>query len=127
MEVQPNNSIGFVYLIINRTTNRKYIGKKVFKYRNGKNSGWLNYVGSNKTLKEHAKRGDTLERIVLHLCSTQAELSYLEAHEQFKRFVLSGDTYYNEAISVRIKQHDYLTEKIDKLKKGANYEQMDFV
>lgn len=116
MEVQPNNSIGFVYLIRNRTTSRNYIGKKVFRFSNGKSSGWLTYVGSNKTLKEHARRGDVIERVVLHLCRTKAELSYFEAHEQFTRFVLSGDDYYNEAISVRIKQHDYLAERINRLK-----------
>ena len=61
---------GFVYLITNITTDRRYVGKKLFHFRHkkvvkGKNrwltklSDWDNYYGSNDKLKQDVDRKST--------------------------------------------------------------------
>lgn len=108
---------GFVYLIEDRTTGKKYIGKKFFtkassKQVNGKRkkirktSDWLNYWGSNTTLQEEVKiKGvGAYTRNILHLCRSKAECSYYEAYEIFTRKALISDTYFNEWISCRIRK-----------------------
>ena len=110
--------MGFVYLITDLTTNRKYIGKKLFwntrklKPLKGKTrrrtqvveSNWKNYYGSNEELQQlvensHAQR---FEREILHLCTKKGIMSYLEAREQFDRNVLLSDEYYNNFIGCKI-------------------------
>jgi hypothetical protein len=58
------DNVGFVYLITNKENNKKYIGKKLFKFtrtkkrKNKRNvkvlkdSDWLSYYGSNEELKK---------------------------------------------------------------------------
>ena len=114
----PKKYMGFVYLITDLTTNRKYIGKKLFwntrklKPLKGKTrrrtqvveSNWKNYYGSNEELQQlvensHAER---FEREILHLCEKKGIMSYLEAREQFDRNVLLSDEYYNNFIGCKI-------------------------
>ena len=114
----PKKYMGFVYLITDLTTNRKYIGKKLFwntrklKPLKGKTrrrtqiveSNWQNYYGSNEELQQlvetsHAER---FEREILHLCEKKGIMSYLEAREQFDRNVLLSDEYYNNFIGCKI-------------------------
>ena len=114
----PKEYMGFVYLITDLTTNRKYIGKKLFwntrklKPLKGKTrrrtqvveSNWKNYYGSNEELQQlvensHAER---FEREILHLCTKKGIMSYLEAREQFDRNVLLSDEYYNNFIGCKI-------------------------
>ena len=114
----PKIYMGFVYLITDLTTNRKYIGKKLFwntrklKPLKGKTrrrtqvveSNWKNYYGSNEELQQlvensHAQR---FEREILHLCTKKGIMSYLEAREQFDRNVLLSDEYYNNFIGCKI-------------------------
>ena len=109
---------GFVYMITNRATGRKYIGKKFFwskktlpitKTRKRRKrllveSDWKNYYGSNVHLNEEVKEigKDVFYREILHLCKTKGECAYLEAKEQFARDVLISDKYYNGIINCRI-------------------------
>lgn len=111
------DNVGFVYLITNLNTGKKYIGKKLFKFTRRKKvkdrvnrkvvvkeSDWMDYYGSNKLLKEEVKTGnkDDYKREILHLCASKAVCSYLEAKEQFVRDVLYDDDYYNSWISCKI-------------------------
>lgn len=120
----PDDCVGFVYLITNTSTNRKYVGKKlakfskttykVIKLKNGTkkkkkirskiDSDWLEYYGSSEELnKDVLYLGkDNFSREILFYCRSKAECSYVEAREQFMRVVLESDNYYNAQISCRI-------------------------
>ena len=109
---------GFVYLITNLTDNRKYIGKKLAKFkttkpplkgkknkrRGYKESDWREYWGSSDRLNEDVKNlgEDKFSREILYFCKSRAEMSYIEAREQFDRRVLETDEYYNGIINVRV-------------------------
>ena len=124
ISVLPEDCVGFVYLITNNTTGRKYIGKKLAKFskttykvvkqKNGIKkrkkikskieSDWQLYYGSNDQLNEDIKKLgiENFTREILYYCRSKAECSYVEAREQFTRKVLETDDYYNGQISVRV-------------------------
>lgn len=110
-----DNNYGFVYIITNDITNRKYIGKKLFwssktKQVNKKKkkfkvpSDWQDYYGSNEELKRDIEKygKEKFTRTILHLCKSKGECSYLEAKEQFVHNVIESDEYYNGWIMVRV-------------------------
>jgi hypothetical protein len=124
IQVLPEDCVGFVYLITNNTTGRKYIGKKLAKFskttyktvklKNGNKkrkkirgkieSDWQTYYGSNEQLnKDVAELGNqNFTREILYYCRSKAECSYIEAREQFSRRVLESDDWYNGHIQVRV-------------------------
>jgi len=124
IEQLPEDCVGFVYLITNNVTGRKYIGKKLAKFsktsykvvklKNGNkkrkkikskiDSDWQLYYGSNDQLnKDLAELGsDNFTRQILFYCKSKAECSYIEAREQFKHQVLESDDWYNGQIACRI-------------------------
>jgi hypothetical protein len=117
-ENELSEYVGFVYLITERDTNKKYVGKKFFwtvrklpplkgqKYKRTvrKQSDWMMYYGSSEELKllVEKKGVEAYHREILHLCKSKGECSYLEAKEQFDRSVLLKDEYYNEFIGCRL-------------------------
>lgn len=117
-EDELSEYVGFVYLITERDTGKKYIGKKFFwstrklpplkgktrKRTVKKQSDWMDYYGSSEDLKVlvETKGGDAYHREILRLCHTKGECSYYEAKEQFDRDVLLSDDYYNEFIGCKI-------------------------
>jgi hypothetical protein len=116
--------IGFVYLITNLISNKKYIGKKLLKFKKTKTikgkkkkslveSDWRTYWGSNDELKEDVKRlGEiNFKREVLIFCKSRGELSYFELKEQVLAGVLESDEYYNSWIMARVRK-DHL-KKVD--------------
>ena len=132
-------TVGFVYLIENLSTGKKYIGKKNFfshKYsvrtivvQSGALKGtkkkkktkiiipsdWETYFGSNDELKAEVEKlgSDNYRRTILRLCKSKAEMSYYEAKEQFEFDVLLSDDFYNAWICVRCtKRH------LSKVKEG---------
>jgi hypothetical protein len=107
--------IGFVYLITNLTNDKKYVGKKLFKFSRTKqvkgkkkrikiDSDWKDYYGSNIELNEDVKNIGlhNFKREVLRLCKSKGECNYQEAKHQFERLVLERDDYYNGWISVKV-------------------------
>ena len=109
-----DNFTGFVYLIINNKTGKKYIGKKLF-FRSGYRqvnkkrkkvrieSDWKKYYGSNPILKEEAKAAkEDFNRIILRLCRNKTEMSYYELEHQILHNALLSDEFYNEYIHVRV-------------------------
>ena len=120
----PDDIIGFVYIITNNLSGRKYIGKKLAKFskttyktvklKNGKKkkkrirgkieSDWRDYYGSSIELNTDiaAQGTDKFRRDILYYCKSKAECSYIEAREQFSRQVLESRDYYNGHIQVRV-------------------------
>ncbi len=120
----PDDCVGFVYLITNNQSGRKYIGKKLAKFskttqktvklKNGTkkkkrirtkvDSDWRTYYGSNDQLnKDVAELGtDNFTREILYFCKSKAECSYIEAREQFTNKVLESADWYNGHIQVRV-------------------------
>ena len=112
IETLPDDCVGFVYVITNNVTGRKYIGKKLAKFsktsykkiRSKIDSDWQLYYGSNEQLnKDIAELGsDNFTREILFYCNSKAACSYIEAREQFNHRVLESDDYYNGQIVCRI-------------------------
>ena len=118
VESIPDEYEGFVYLITNKKTKQKYVGKKLAKFkttkpplkgkknkrRGYKESDWREYWGSSDRLNEDVKTlGEkNFTREILYYCKSRAEMSYIEAREQFDRRVLETDEYYNGIINVRV-------------------------
>ena len=114
----PEDYVGFVYLITNTTNGRKYIGKKLAKFKRSKaplkgrrnrrrykvESDWQEYYGSSDDLTMDIKRlgAENFTREILFYCKSKSELSYVEAREQFSRKVLETKDYYNGHIRVRV-------------------------
>ena len=127
----PENIEGFVYLITNTTNNRKYIGKKLAKFKKTKpplkgkknkrrskiESDWREYWGSSDHLiADVEKIGEKhFTREILYMCESRGLMSYLEAKEQFDRRVLETDDYYNGIINVRVGSSKILKEALKKL------------
>lgn len=112
-----DKEIGFVYLITNLLSGKKYVGKKLLNFKKTKQvklkkkkilvqSDWMDYYGSSEDLKNDVARLGTenFKREILYLCFSKAECSYLEAKEQFARDVLLSEEYYNSWISVRTRK-----------------------
>jgi hypothetical protein len=124
IQALPEDCVGFVYLITNLVSGRKYIGKKLAKFskttykvvklKNGNkkkkkirskiDSDWLTYYGSNDELNKDIQTlgQDNFKREILYYCNSKAQCSYIEAREQFRHQVLESDAYYNGQISVRV-------------------------
>jgi hypothetical protein len=120
----PEDCVGFVYLITNNVSGRKYIGKKLAKFsktsykvvklKNGTkkkkrikskiDSDWQLYYGSNDQLNKDIETlgAENFTREILFYCKSKAACSYIEAREQFNHRVLESDDYYNGQISVRV-------------------------
>ena len=128
LEDLPTDCEGFVYLITNLTNDRKYIGKKLARFkttkpplkgrknkrRGTKESDWRSYWGSSdKLLADVETLGeDKFTREILHFCPSRGVLSYIEAKEQFDRRVLETDEYYNGIINVRVGSSKILIEAL---------------
>jgi hypothetical protein len=124
VETLPETCVGFVYLITNNLTGRKYIGKKLAKFskttyrtvkqkngikkkkriRSKIDSDWQQYYGSSAELSADIEKLGTnnFTREILYYCASKSECSYIEAREQFSRRVLESTDYYNGHIQVRV-------------------------
>lgn len=114
---------GFVYLITNKMTNKKYIGKKFFyslrtlkplkgkkrKRKVKKESDWKLYNSSSKyvllDMDEFGENNFDFE--ILHLCNNRAETNYSELKHLIYNGVLEkldengNRAFYNENIAMR--------------------------
>ena len=111
----PKKTIGFIYIIINKLNNKKYIGKKLLtkavyktvnkvKKKIRKESNWKDYYSSSDILLDDIEKNgkENFERIILHFCISKTELNYLEEKLQYQFEVLENDNWYNSNIRARI-------------------------
>jgi hypothetical protein len=116
--------VGFVYIIRNKDNGKYYIGKKSFtkvkRYQKNKKkkrmlieSEWESYTGSNLDLNEDIANGARIEKEILHLCKSKAEMSYYEAKLQFEYDVLRDEKAYNQWIMVRVRKTNIIGLKND--------------
>ena len=130
----PEGYIGFVYLITNLKSGQKYIGNKLAQFKRTKpplkvkklkrrsivESDWRDYWGSSERLQADVNTlgPENFTREILYLCKSKAEMSYLEAREQFERRVLETDDYYNGIINVRVGGSNILRQRLEEHKKA---------
>jgi len=121
----PDDKVGFVYLITNLDSGRRYIGKKLSKFSKVKykvitqkngikkrkkirskiDSDWQTYWSSSPEVQADVKAlgEDKFTREILYFADSKGSLSYLEAREQFARQALENPTnWYNGIIQCRI-------------------------
>ena len=105
------DSIGFVYVITNLTTHKKYIGRKYFystrkqkrtdTRRKTKPSDWKTYYSSSDDVLAEVEKYGTknFRREILSLHKTKGDTNINEVKEQFSRNVLEDDIYLNANIN----------------------------
>lgn len=113
------DNMGFVYIVTDKKTKMKYIGKKGFfskvtkpplkgkkrKRRSFKESDWKKYCGSSEAVKLLVEENglDHFDREILYLCKSKGELNYMELREQILREVLlKPDEYHNAFVGGKI-------------------------
>ena len=119
-----DNNFGFVYLITNLQSGKKYIGRKYFwsfrkppgkKRKVKQESDWQKYYGSCPELKEDIKlfgKG-IFSREILSLHETRGTCNFEETKQLFLNNVLSealddgSPAYYNSNILGRYMRKDY--------------------
>lgn len=120
-EADIDDYVGFVYLITEIPTGKKYVGKKIFYNKvskpplkgksrrriTKKSSDWETYFGSNEELKKAVDENgpNMYKREILHLCRSKAEMGYLESKEIFLRDALLKEDYFNSWVSARIQRN----------------------
>ncbi len=118
-DFSPEGLAGFVYMVVNVLTKRRYIGRKYFtaktskkvrgrkrRQRTYKESDWRYYKSSSEDLKADIARlgPEAFEFSILSLHKTRAETNYEETRQHFIRDVLyakllSGEyEFYNTCI-----------------------------
>lgn len=115
---------GFVYLIENISTNKKYIGRKYFwSFRTPKGkkrkvkleSDWKKYYGSCPELKEDIEKcgKENFKRSILSLHRSRGRTNFEETRQLFLNGVLTESldngepAYYNSNILSRYFRKDY--------------------
>jgi len=121
IELNSEESFGFIYRVINTTDGRQYIGKKQYwfykKSKKLKPSGWQTYTGSSKDLNSDIKKigKDKFKFCIVAECVTRGWLSYLESNYLHKENALTewinDDTrlYYNKQIGAT----RYVPKRVD--------------
>lgn len=120
--IDIDNSFGFVYLITNMITGKRYLGKKQFhSYRKKKRvaeTKWQQYTGSSVELNQDIKnmRKSNFHFLILQVYKTRGGLVYGEANMQHKLDTLTdtnkdGDrNWYNKQIgSIKFIPKEYYT------------------
>ena len=106
----PKGAVGFIYIIVD-SEGYFYIGKKSFystitrpplkgtkrKRKVTKESSWLNYKSSNKTVKEW-EDWEIKNKTIINYAYTKKHLTYLECHALFTLNCLRNKMCLNDNI-----------------------------
>ena len=115
LEEAPEGAFGFVYLITNIKTDRKYIGRKYFgKTRRVKKKGskrrrvirkdsdWRTYIGSSKVLQERIESNKKNFKFeILAFGKTKGQVNYIEENLHHRFHVSCKADFYNDCIGPR--------------------------
>ena len=134
LENVPDKVFGFVYLIKNKKTGKKYIGRKYFgttrrvkvkgqKRRKviRKESDWATYTGSSKSLQQDIKKlgKKNFEFRILIMGETKGQVNYLEENIHHRFHVSASDDFYNDCIGPRrfakVRFDENVAKKINKI------------
>lgn len=112
----PEKSIGFIYLITQKSTGRKYIGRKLLTSAAGKKkvgnrvkkqrkeSDWRDYWSSSPDLKEYIKEHgtDDFTREILTFVTSKGSLAAAEEMALYMVGALESDVWWNNNIRSKI-------------------------
>ncbi len=120
------DTFGFIYLITNTITNKKYIGRKqrLTKQKRAPLKGkkrkrisivetdWKSYMGSSTGLLDDiTKLGkENFKFEIVRACDSKFELGYYETKMQFDNDVLLREDFYNGIINCRIGRNPKRTQ-----------------
>lgn len=110
-----NSPFGFVYVITQKSTGKKYIGRKLLtkssrKTIKGKKkkvrveSDWKTYWGSSPSLLEAIEKygKEDFKREIVKLCYSKSECSYWETKLIFETDAIISENYFNDWVSCKI-------------------------
>jgi len=117
----PKGAVGFIYIIINKDTKQWYVGKKsLFSFRTMpplkgytrkrkvvKESDWVNYSSSNKSVKEWISP----TREILYYAYSKKELTYREMQAIVCLNGLEDDKCLNENVLGKFFPKDLVNDK----------------
>jgi hypothetical protein len=119
--------IGFVYVITNLLTHKKYVGKKGLmsvrrlpplkgqkrKRRKVVETDWKKYYGSSEEVQMLVEEQGTesFHREIIRLCTAKGELSYYETKMIFDTdALLKPDEFYNKFVGCKIHRNHVVTK-----------------
>lgn len=118
-EIDMSKFLGFVYIITNKTTGKKYIGKKLLVNKKKRKplkgrvnarryvveSDWQTYTGSSPKLNEDIEKlgKDNFTFEILAFYPSKMLLAYHETKEIIDRNAIFSDEYYNEVCNCRLR------------------------
>lgn len=114
-QIPIQNAIGFIYIITQLSTGKRYIGKKLLtkaatkvtkgvKKKIRKDSDWLTYWSSSPKIKEWIESngyGD-FTREILVFVSSKGMLAYAEELSLYSLGALESDNWLNENIRSKV-------------------------
>jgi len=131
----PENYFGFVYIITNIKSGKKYIGRKYFgstrrvkvagKKRRKvirKDSNWRDYTGSSKALNKDIENlgKNKFKFEILVMGETKGQVNYLEENLHHRFHVSAKKEFYNDCIGprrfARVKFSTNIEKQINEIK-----------
>lgn len=111
----PKKAVGFIYLITQKSTGKKYIGKKLLTKSSRKTvagkvkktraeSDWKDYWSSSPTLKDYIKEHgtDDFTREILVFATSKGSMVYCEEFALYMVGALESDSWFNENIRAKV-------------------------